>query len=137
MKFSIQHETKSYLRIRLISGKISETEEEVLEYALSQMKSVRHVAFYPATGGIAISFDGDRNMILEKLKALQYQNVALFAGQLEQRIDVEELERRKLSPRLKRKMRRRIFLETAADIALPMPIQVGYHLYQLVTLKGL
>ncbi|MBQ9063375.1 MAG: hypothetical protein IJ121_11235 [Eubacterium sp.] len=137
MRYSIQFETDSYMRIRLACGKISDAEEEILEFAISQMKPVKHVKFHPATGGIAITYEKDRDLILEKLSALQYQNVEMFAGKLEKRIDLEEVERRKLSPALKRKMRRRMLLETVADIALPMPVQVGYHVYQLVTLKGL
>ncbi|MBQ9320807.1 MAG: hypothetical protein IJ239_00385 [Eubacterium sp.] len=137
MRYSVQFETDTYLRIRLFCGRISEAEEEVLTYAISQMKPVQHVRVYPATGGISITYEKDRDLILQKLSALQYQNVELFADQLEKRIGVEEVERRKLSPALKRKMRRRMLLETLADIALPMPVQVGYHVYQLVTLKGM
>ena len=29
----------------------------------------------------------------------------------------------------------RILVESVADIVLPMPLQLGYHAYQLVTLK--
>jgi hypothetical protein len=34
-------------------------------------------------------------------------------------------------------MRRKVIVEAAADILMPMPVQVGYHLYQLVTLRDL
>ena len=31
----------------------------------------------------------------------------------------------------------RILVEMVADIAMPMPVQVGYHLWQMITLKNL
>ena len=137
MNYSIQHETNHYIRIRLTCGKINGAEEEILRDVLSQMKQVKQVKIYAGTGGIALTYDGNREQLLEKLSALQYRNIEYFADELERRIGVEEIARRKLSPEVKRKMRSRMLLETVADIALPMPIQVGYHLYQLVTLKGM
>ena len=47
------------------------------------------------------------------------------------------MERRHLTPELKRKLRTRILIECAADVFLPMPVQVAYHVYQLLTLKEL
>ena len=42
-----------------------------------------------------------------------------------------------MDPNLKKKLRRRITLEAGADLILPAPVQLAYHLYQLVTLKEL
>ena len=63
--------------------------------------------------------------------------VTLFARELETQISSEEVERRHLTPELKRKLRTRILIECAADVFLPMPVQVAYHVYQLLTLKEL
>ena len=49
----------------------------------------------------------------------------------------EELKARKMDPMLKKKLRRRIILEAGADLLMPVPVQMAYHLYQLVTLKEL
>ena len=49
----------------------------------------------------------------------------------------EELKVRKMDPMLKKKLRRRIILEAGADLLMPVPVQMAYHLYQLVTLKEL
>lgn len=49
----------------------------------------------------------------------------------------EELKVRKMDPMLKNKLRKRIILEAGADMLLPMPVQIAYHIYQLVTLKEL
>ena len=49
----------------------------------------------------------------------------------------DELLRRHLAPELKRDLRKRIVMEAVADLVMPTPIQLGYHLYQFVTLKKL
>jgi ATP-dependent exoDNAse (exonuclease V) beta subunit len=49
----------------------------------------------------------------------------------------EEMRNRKLDPELKRKLRMRILGETIADTVLPLPVQLAYHAYQMVTLKEL
>ena len=137
MKFVIQHQTSSYMRLRLCGGRFSGTEAEVLEYALSNLKGVSGVRLYPASGGIAFSYKGDRDTILKKLRNLQFHNVKIFAEELEESIGKEELARRKLSPELKRKLRCKVIAEAAADMLLPAPVQLGFHVYQLVTLKNL
>jgi hypothetical protein len=50
-------------------------------------------------------------------------------------ISAEEMRKRKLDPELKRKLRMRILGETIADAILPLPVQLAYHAYQMVTLK--
>ena len=137
MKFVIQHQTSSYMRLRLCGGRFTGTEAEVLEYALSNLKGVSGVRLYPASGGIAFSYKGDRETILKKLRNLQFHNVKMFAEEIEQSIGTEELARRKLSPDLKRKLRCKVIAEAAADMLLPAPVQLGFHVYQLVTLKNL
>ena len=137
MKFVIQHQTSSYMRLRLNGGRFTRTEAEVLEYALSNLKGVSGVRLYPASGGIALSYKGDREIILKKLRNLQFHNVKMFAEEIEESISTEELSRRKLSPELKRKLRCKVIAEAAADMLLPAPVQLGYHMYQLVTLKNL
>ena len=137
MEYSIRHETRSYMRLQLRRGRFSEAEGQVLQYALSHLKGVSEIRLFPASGGVSFSYRGDRETILRKLRALHFQNVKMFAEQLEETISSEELARRKLSPEVKARLRRKVLIETAADILMPMPIQVGYHMYQLVTLKDM
>lgn len=137
MDFIIQHENASYMRLHLRSGHLTAAQAEVLEYALTHLKGVCRVKLYPSSGGIAFSYKGDRDYILKKLRSFQFRNVKLFAEEIDERIDHEELARRKLSPEVKDRLRRKVLIETAADILMPMPLQVGYHIYQLITLKNL
>jgi hypothetical protein len=55
----------------------------------------------------------------------------------ESKISLEEIKERRLTPDAKRRIREKIALETVADMVLPLPLQVGYHFFQLVTLKSL
>ena len=137
MVYTICNETRNRMRIRTVAGHISENEEEVLRYALGNIHCVTAVRIYRATGGIEIRYQDDREAVVKRLDALRYQNVTLFARELETQISSEEVERRHLTPELKRKLRTRILIECAADVFLPMPVQVAYHVYQLLTLKEL
>ena len=137
MKFQTAHQSAHRLRIRIAEKELTDSAQEVLEYALTSIPGVRKVSFYPATGGIGICFDCAPEEITRRLERLRFDNVEMMAREMDARqsIGVEELRERKLSPKLKRKLRRRIALESAADLLMPAPVQLGYHLYQLITLR--
>ncbi len=137
MRYRIEHLSQHRLRIRVQNGALTEYSREILDYALNGIPGVRKVIFYPATGGIGIAFDGPAEEVTRRLDRLRFDNVTMMAGQIEAdpSIDMEELRQRRLSPELKSRLRRRILLESAADMLLPMPVQMGYHLYQLITLR--
>jgi hypothetical protein len=137
MNYTIMHETSGYMRLHLSRGRITSSQAEVLRYALEGHKGVSKVKIYPSSGGVAFAYEQDREGILSRLKNLQFHNVELFASELDDRISREELKRRKLSPEVKNRLRRKVLIETAADLLMPAPLQVGYHIYQLVTLKNL
>lgn len=137
MKYLVKHYSNHRIRVNLLRGKLTGSEADVLRYALSQIKGVTHVEVYGATGNVALTYQCPGQLVLDKLSGLNYTNVTMFAEDLDNRIDTEELRERKLTPELKAKLRARILVEMAADIFLPTPLQVGYHVYQLITLKGL
>ena len=140
MRFTVEHETSTYMRLRLLMGHFSQAEAEILRYAMGKMKGVSGIRLYPSSGGIAFFCQKDpasHQRILKKLRALHFKNVEMFARKIDNTIHLEELELRKLSPEIRKGLRRKVLLETAADLFLPTPIQVGYHVYQLVTLKDL
>ena len=137
MKYRIENETKHRIRIRLYTGPITSFQEEILQYAFSSIQGVRKVTVYRATGGCALEHDGSRERILEKLNAFHYENVTVFAKEEQEQISLQEVRDRKLSPELKRRLRMRVLLETVADLVMPVPLQVGYHAYQMITLKDI
>lgn len=137
MKYLIRHESNHRVRVDLLQGRLTDSQADVLQYALSHIKGVTNVEIFKATGNVALTYRGDRQPVLDKLGSLDFSNVTMFAKDLDNRINTAELRERRLDPELKARLRARILLETAADIFLPMPLQVGYHVYQLITLKGL
>lgn len=137
MRYRIVNESVHRIRIRLYTGSLSAREAGVLEYAFSHIRGVRKVTVYAATGGIALEYDGDRGELLEKLAAFQYKNVEMMAGDPQEVITAQEMRDRKLDPALKKKLRGRILVETVADLVMPVPLQVGYHVYQMITLRDI
>ena len=137
MKYRIEHETPHRIRLRLNTGKISGPQADILRYAFGAMKNIRQVKIYPATAGVTLEYETGREEILRKLDAFSYENVRMMTDETRPKINAAEMRERKLDASLKNKLRRRVLLETAADVLLPMPVQVAYHAYQLVTLKNL
>ena len=125
MEYIIMHETSKYMRLRLRKGHITASQAEILRYVLEGQQGVSGIRIYPASGSISFFCEKERGKILYKLKRLQFHNVEMFARELDNRISTEELSRRKL------------MIETVADLLMPVPLQVGYHAYQLVTLRNL
>ena len=137
MKYHIEAQSKRRIRVRLRRSKLTQEETRILQYAFSAMPGVTKVTVYQATGGCALEYDCEVGEILRRLDRFRFENVELFAKEEEERISVKEMKSRKLDEELKMKLRLRILAEMAADLALPMPIQVGYHLWQVITLKKL
>ena len=136
MRYTIQHESRGRIRIRAAAS-FSEAEKELLEYAFSHIAGVEAVRVFKATGGVELRYRGSRDTVLSKLDAFQYSNVTLLSKDMVTAIDQEEMRIRRLDPALKAKLRRRILFESAADMLLPAPVQLAYHVWQLVTLKNL
>lgn len=137
MKYRIVHESTHRIRIRMFEPRITAQQEEILLYAFSAIRSVRKVTVFRDTAGVAFDYDGDREEILSRLDAFQYENVIRLAPPAHGHIQLEEVKARKLDPALKRKMRMRILAETVADAVLPLPVQLGYHAWQMITLRDI
>ena len=137
MKYRIEHETKNRMRIHMYGGRITPAQAEILQFAFSSIHGVSKVTLYPATGGCAVEYNADRDYLIEKLNKFRYENVTILTREEAQTINREELRLRKLDPALKRKLRLRVAIEAAADLLLPWPVQLGYHAYQMITLKDI
>ena len=138
MDYRIEAETKHRIRIRIGIRKLSEEQAKILKYAFSHAPGVSEVTVYKASAGCAIAYTGDRNEIIRRLNSFNLNNVQMMAEKKDEenaRISAEEMRKRKLDPELKRKLRIRILGETIADTVLPLPVQLAYHAYQMVTLK--
>ena len=138
MDYRIEAETDHRIRIRIGTRKLTEEQSKILNYAISNAPGVTGVTIYKATAGCAITFTGDRREIIRRLNSFNLNNVQMMAEKKDKEnamISAEEMRKRKLDPELKRKLRMRILGETIADAVLPLPVQLAYHAYQMVTLK--
>ena len=138
MDYRIEAETDHRIRIRIGTRKLTEEQSKILKYAISNAPCVTGVTIYKATAGCAITFTGDRREIIRRLNSFNLNNVQMMAEKKDKEnamISAEEMRKRKLDPELKRKLRMRILGETIADAILPLPVQLAYHAYQMVTLK--
>ena len=138
MKYHIETESKNRIRIRINTRKLTEEQSKILRYAFSRAPGVTGVTIFKATAGCAITYTGDRSEIIRRLDYFNWDNVQMMAEKKDEenaRISAEEMRKRKLDPELKRKLRKRILSEAIADTVLPLPVQLAYHAYQMVTLK--
>ena len=135
MNYRIEADTGHRIRIRLGVSRLTEEQAEILRYVFSGSGGVEKVTVYKNTAGCALEYSCSREAILAKLDQFRFENVRMMADEKEKHISAEEMKNRKLEPALKRKLRLRILAETAADMALPAPVQLLYHAWQLITLK--
>ena len=114
MDYHIEAETKHRIRIKIGIRKLTQEQANILRYTFSHAPGVTDVTIYRATGGCAITYNGDRGEIIRRLNAFNYDNVQMMA----EKKDIENA-------------------EAVADAVLPLPVQLAYHAYQMVTLKQL
>ncbi len=137
MKYHIEARSKRRIRVRLHNSKLTQEEAQILEYAFSGMPGVTKVTVYRATGGCALEYDCDVRDILKRLDRFRFENVEILAREEEERISMTEMKNRKLDDHLKARLRLRILAEMVADAVMPMPVQIGHHIWQMITLKNL
>ena len=139
MRYDIVHETKKRMRVK-IQGELSLSvgKADMLYHWIADVHGVINVNIHQLTGSVAIEYECDRQKVIDALDQFQF-DFEKFHHDCDAKvfIDDEELHRRRFDPHMKRKMRRKILVEMATDTFLPLPIQLGYHVYQLITLKNL
>ncbi len=144
MKYTIAHESRNSLRIRCESLRgMTADEADILRFELMNDPGIQKVDIYRATGGVRIKYDCPREEIIKLLNILDIEDIEIVKDYLarhpeeEDYLGSEEIRTRHLAPELKRNLRKQIVMEAVADLVMPAPIQLGYHLYQFVTLKKL
>lgn len=137
MKYSIAASSARRTRVRFYVPRLTDEDAELLEEVFSCIPGVNKVTVYQATCGCAFEHTCPREDILRRLDAFRFENVVMMTEKINPYISRDEMKERKLDPKLKNKLRMRIMAETLFDIAAPMPIQMGYHVWHLITLKEL
>lgn len=135
MRYRIAAESAHRIRIRLCVPSLSKEQAEIIKFAFSSVDGVTKVTVYPATAGCAFEYSCEKEEITRRLDAFRFENVTMLAEEELSRISADEMKSRKLDPALKRRLRMRILAESVADTVLPMPVQIGYHIYQMITLQ--
>ena len=140
MNYRIESESAHRIRIRLFTRTLTGEQADILRYAFSNAPGVTRVTVYRATACCALEYRCAREQVISRLDAFRFENVRMMAEKEEQqreKISASEMKDRKLEPALKRKLRMRILGETIADAVLPLPVQLAYHAWQMITLKEL
>lgn len=147
MQFQICHENDNSLRLRLERHHLSRCEEQILSDILSLHPQITGIQIYPATAGLRIFFKGSKAKLVESLEAIAYNNVLFLADGLPRSENfhvqllpsgkeiLKELSKsKKMNPGLKKKIGKEIGLEAIADLILPTPLSLAFHVYQLLLL---
>ena len=147
MQFQLCHENDTSLRLRLDRHHLSGKEEQILSDILSLHPQITGIQIYPATAGLRIFFKGSKAKLLESLEAISYGNILFLAEGLPKTEDfhvqllpsgkeiIRELSTtKKMNPGLKKKIGKEISLEAIADLILPTPLSLAFHVYQLLLL---
>jgi plasmid stability protein len=135
MKYYIAARSRHRIRVRLHTSRLTDGQAQILQDVFSSVEGVNGVRVYKATAGLALEFDCPEETVIQKLDSFRFENVVMMAEKTTPYISTHEMKERKLDPGLKKKLRMRILAESVLDLAMPTPVQLGYHLWQLITLK--
>ena len=77
MRFIIKHETRSRIRVRFIQKKMSCTQADIIQHYFENQPMITSVKVQERTQGVTITYQGDRERILELLCGFQYDTVVV------------------------------------------------------------
>ena len=95
MKFTVEHETSSSMRIRMAGDKPSKRTGDAICAILSRTAGIHKVRIYPATKGLMIRHSMDRDTLIGILKELDPETIREAKQELKE-------ERQELLHRLQR-----------------------------------
>ncbi len=141
--YTVMHEGRGNMRVRLHMKKIEAWQSDLIKFDLKTVPGVSDVVIYESTAGVSIRYTCPRQAVINKLNSLDPASLITVREFLdenrdnEEKLGLDEFRKRKLDADLKKRMRIRMVTEAAADMILPEPVQLAYHLYQLITLKNM
>ena len=125
MEFQVCHENDTSVRLRLDYGTIKAKEEKILSEILSLCPQIMGIQIYPATSGL--------RFLAEELKRKEEFHVQLLPSGKEILHEFSKGGKKMPAP-LKKKIGKKIGLEAIADMVLPHPLSLAFHVYQLLLL---
>lgn len=75
MKFRIKHEIEGRIRIEAVQNRMTFEQADTLQYYLDDLPFVKSASVQERTRGVTVCYDGDREQVLEALKAFSYKDI--------------------------------------------------------------
>ena len=132
MKFIIKHEIKGRVRIHFLSGEMTYRQADILQYYLMTNDSVESSTVYNRTNDVAISYNCDRKVIVDLLRAFSYDKTEVPESYLEN-------SGRELNEHYKEKLITMVAVRYGSRVLLPYPVKIVMTVYRAFKylLKGL
>lgn len=136
MKFEVKHSTNHYLRLRIAKREFTDNEAFNIKQLLfdNENLKVSKVIVNQKPASLTIEHDGDQEDIENFLKELAVENLNADIPEGNTAIYTKKEFYKRLTPQLKRELKKEILLEAALDVLLPEPIGIAYHLLQVACL---
>lgn len=131
MKFVIKHEIKGRVRVHFLSGEMTYRQADILQYYLMTNNSVESSTVYNRTNDVAISYNCDRKVIIDLLRAFSYDKTEVPESYLEN-------SGRELNEHYKEKLITMVAVRYGSRVLLPYPVKIvmtAYRAFKYV-LKG-
>ena len=115
MKFRIEHEIKTRMRIHLYQKKMTCEEADLIQYYLLNQSFIHAVKIYERTQDVVIFYDGDRNALIRAVQCFQYAKVKAPDSYLEN-------SGRELNQKYWSMLVNRVFCHVGRKLFVPAPI---------------
>ena len=137
MKFEIKHTTNHYIRIRLGKKTINDNEAFNLKYTLLEEKClhITNVIVHQRPAALMIEHEGKNDDIANYLENLDLEALNVDIPSYHNAITSKKDFYKRMTPSLKRELRKEVLVEAAIDILLPEPVGIAYHVLQLASLQ--
>ena len=119
MKFTIKHEMKGRMRVRLFQKRMTYEQADILQYYLLCNESVKLAKVYDRTCDAVINYTGDREDVIRLLQEFHYQTVEVPA-------DVLATSGREVNAQYQEKLFNKVVFHYARKWFLPYPLNACY-----------
>ena len=116
MKFIIKHEIKGRLRIHVFQKRMTDTEADTLCWFLEKQENVTDAKVYERTADAVICYRGDREELLNILRAFSYEKVDVPENVLAS-------SGRKLNSAYREKLIAKVILHYGGKFIIPYPVR--------------
>ena len=125
MKFTIKHEMKGRMRVRLSQKRMTYEQADILQYYLLCNESVKLAKVYDRTCDAVINYTGDKKEVIRLLQEFHYQTVEVPA-------DVLATSGREVNAQYQEKLFNKVVFHYARKWFLPYPLRVCFTAYNAV-----